>query len=515
MDSYFKGWQSIAPRTPKVEYDEVLPLLGQVLEVYYKATDRTPSGTVKVKIYSKSDRIDEEEIITYAGPANINMIKYPVAGELVLLTVGITDNVTDGHSMSAYYYTTVLSSAGSVSYNSNPFYLNYIPRDKASVTGLLKDFFKESPQKRFEKTLTDTSRFIKKNKVIQRPQLRPFEGDLILQSRFNSTIRLGSTTLNDINPWSEFGSLAGSPITIMSLRNNISNVTEEITVIEDVDKDLATMALCTSQRIPVKLGISKFLKTFKHTYNVEPKLLETPESGSGHTAFLPDDWVAPPINAINTAGSQGSGDGGSGNNVSVQYSGAIVPGGMILPTGAPGKNYITSGYYRNSPPTKFHGALDIGGPAGTPIYAIADGIVISTQWEHRTYKNGPCPDASVSTGCGGGFGNYAVIYHPQLDLYSLYAHMIGLPLVKSKQTVKQGTQIGTMGNSGSSQGRHLHFEIKAPTKRGKANDATLTPDQQYKKAYELHAYESRVKLDIAKIGFYKVVDGCLAIATKA
>lgn len=60
---------------------------------------------------------------------------------------------------------------------------------------------------------------------------------------------------------------------------------------------------------------------------------------------------------------------------------------------------------------------------------------------------------------GGGWGNYVLIKHPN-GMFSRYAHLqSGLP-VKPGQKVDEKTQIGVIGNTGRSTGRHLHFEVQ-------------------------------------------------------
>jgi murein DD-endopeptidase MepM/ murein hydrolase activator NlpD len=106
---------------------------------------------------------------------------------------------------------------------------------------------------------------------------------------------------------------------------------------------------------------------------------------------------------------------------------------------------------------KIHMGADVIDDAENPpsIHAMADGIV------HAVY-----------TGYSNGFGNSVIIKHPELgrwrknvnrhgDLYSLYLHMRDVPLVKRYDEVKQGQQIGIMGETGfANDFRHLHFEIR-------------------------------------------------------
>lgn len=87
---------------------------------------------------------------------------------------------------------------------------------------------------------------------------------------------------------------------------------------------------------------------------------------------------------------------------------------------------------------KTHGGTDIAAPLGTPILAVADGVVVTAMW-HNSY------------------GYYVKIKHD--DTYStLYGHCSALH-VSAGQTVKQGQVIADCGSTGYSTGPHCHFEV--------------------------------------------------------
>jgi lipoprotein NlpD len=90
--------------------------------------------------------------------------------------------------------------------------------------------------------------------------------------------------------------------------------------------------------------------------------------------------------------------------------------------------------------------LSIGGKAGDPVYAAADGTVMYAGSGIR------------------GYGNMIVIKHNDTYL-SAYAHNQVL-LVKEDQVVRRGQQIAQMGNS-ESDAVKLHFEIR---RKGKPID---------------------------------------------
>lgn len=86
-----------------------------------------------------------------------------------------------------------------------------------------------------------------------------------------------------------------------------------------------------------------------------------------------------------------------------------------------------------------HNAIDIKSESGTPIKAVADGIVTYSQDSLR------------------GYGNAIIITHEN-DFTTLYAHN-SVNLVKEGQKVKQGEIIGKVGQTGRSTTSHLHFEL--------------------------------------------------------
>ena len=101
-----------------------------------------------------------------------------------------------------------------------------------------------------------------------------------------------------------------------------------------------------------------------------------------------------------------------------------------------------------------HGGIDIAVSRGTPLYAWKSGVVVRT--------NNSCGEGYYGDTCGGGYGNFVVIDHGEENgekRYTIYAHMSNTSVLVGDE-VSAGQQIGTSGNSGSSTGPHLHFEIR-------------------------------------------------------
>lgn len=113
-----------------------------------------------------------------------------------------------------------------------------------------------------------------------------------------------------------------------------------------------------------------------------------------------------------------------------------VPGTITNPFG---NGYHFFSYYRAG-----HTGIDIKASVGTPVVAVADGMVQYLKI-HNNLR----------------YGRYIVIQHKS-GLFSLYGHLHQIK-VKPKQLVKKGDVIGSIGVSGASGVPHLfphlHFEI--------------------------------------------------------
>lgn len=125
---------------------------------------------------------------------------------------------------------------------------------------------------------------------------------------------------------------------------------------------------------------------------------------------------------------------------------------------------IASGFgYRIDPvykTVKLHPGLDFTSPAGTPIYATADGVI------------------EVAGNRGDGYGNVVIINHG-FGYKTLYGHMYRIK-ARGGQRVKRGEVIGWVGSTGKSTGPHCHYEV---IKNGNKIDPIyffyndLTPEQ--------------------------------------
>lgn len=119
---------------------------------------------------------------------------------------------------------------------------------------------------------------------------------------------------------------------------------------------------------------------------------------------------------------------------------------QLLPSGSPIEyNGITSKFGYRIHPTlnreEFHRGTDLKAQMDTPVYATADAMA---EWSgfHKS----------------SGYGNLVILEHVY-GFKSYYGHLNKV-VIKSGQFVKKGQLIGYTGNSGMSNGPHLHYEVR-------------------------------------------------------
>lgn len=123
------------------------------------------------------------------------------------------------------------------------------------------------------------------------------------------------------------------------------------------------------------------------------------------------------------------------------YTGAALPdkptAGVVFPL--PGGSYSVG---RGLGDSGYHQGRDLLASTGTPIFAIADGVVTTAGWS-------------------GGYGNAVFVNHNVGGnaVESRSAHMSSIA-VSPGQTVTAGQIIGYVGSTGRSTAPHLHIEIR-------------------------------------------------------
>jgi len=136
----------------------------------------------------------------------------------------------------------------------------------------------------------------------------------------------------------------------------------------------------------------------------------------------------------------------STNEISDFYQGylnKIIYNISYTPLGFPFAGRITSTFGHRENPfggsnVETHKGLDIKGPVGAPVKAMAKGTV-------------------EFAGLRGGFGNCIMLKHGN-GFETLYGHLSKI-LVQVGQKIDIGQSIGQIGSTGRSTGPHLHYEV--------------------------------------------------------
>lgn len=143
--------------------------------------------------------------------------------------------------------------------------------------------------------------------------------------------------------------------------------------------------------------------------------------------------------------------------------------GVQFATGDPTSTIITSSFGYQEWRGRGHAGIDIGsagsGPGVHNIIATVSGTIYSV-------TTGCDDNGYYGNGCGGGYGNHIIMTTSDGN-YIIYGHLAQNSItVQEGETVTQGQVIGKMGNSGSSTGTHLHFQIDVG---GYANSYAVDP----------------------------------------
>jgi murein DD-endopeptidase MepM/ murein hydrolase activator NlpD len=125
-----------------------------------------------------------------------------------------------------------------------------------------------------------------------------------------------------------------------------------------------------------------------------------------------------------------------------------LAGGYVFPVGGPaphdyGEAAAKFGADRYG---HTHEGQDVFATAGTPLFAVRDGIVVDGGGGKSYYAYGG--------------GNSFVMYSPTDDRSYVYLHMLQESPLHAGEQVHAGQFVGKVGCTGSCDGPHLHFEIR-------------------------------------------------------
>ena len=184
----------------------------------------------------------------YAKPL-LPFQKYiPCVNEIILIISSIDSNIQTGKQNPKFYYLGTINIWNSPHHNATPFTINtkspqgqnksYGAIEAGGVNKVIGNTFNTQIKLGIEES-SDIS------------PTQPYIGDYITEGRWGNSIRLGSTVKDKQNPWSKEGKI-GSPIMIFS-NGQVTNTnnTSYIPITENINTDLSSIWLTSTQKIPI------------------------------------------------------------------------------------------------------------------------------------------------------------------------------------------------------------------------------------------------------------------------
>lgn len=270
---FFDGMNGLAGSGKTGNLNQYIPtprvIIGHVLDVcldensdMYKGSDIN-IGVIRFRdVFGPPTKDIAQERGNLAYPADRSNYKLPLPGEQVIVYSAYTDQITPTNlNAPGYFYGSVVMNSANITTNSSPFVgiepslLNPLNLRSLSYTQL---------ERRFDKKFKNIENFKDlSSKPIIHKQLRPFEGDYIIQGRYGNTIRFGGTPADrnaeDNAAWAtNKAGQPGDPIITIRLSNETiksNKANTELYDIEDINEDAASIYLTSTQEIPLKLAV--------------------------------------------------------------------------------------------------------------------------------------------------------------------------------------------------------------------------------------------------------------------
>ncbi len=127
------------------------------------------------------------------------------------------------------------------------------------------------------------------------------------------------------------------------------------------------------------------------------------------------------------------------------------------------------------------------------IYAPLDGWVIEVVDEYpNTHIT---KDRKIINDCNDPRGNHIIIKHPKGE-YSCICHLEKNTIkVKEGDFVKEGEVLAKVGNSGNTQGPHIHFQVQLGQDTNKSKGIPITFKNAYYKGRKKHKLECGIEIE--------------------
>ena len=223
-------------------------------------------GAIFYEIVNKSGT---KSYPNFALPYDAQLKTYPLINEIVLLISLPNQSMGFVSSNESYFYMSPLGIWNHPHHNAYPNLLDGLNDEEqtrdypSSTSGSVRRVTDGSTEIDLNSSNPSQNTFVEKVNI---HPLLPFMGDSLLEGRHGQSLRFGSTAKSKSekkNNWSDSGT-NGDPITI--LRNGQpSKVSDEgwIPITENINNDLSSIYLTSTQKLPYNLSIEKSEKWIK------------------------------------------------------------------------------------------------------------------------------------------------------------------------------------------------------------------------------------------------------------
>jgi len=229
-------------------------------------------GAIFYEIVNKSGT---KSYPNFALPYDAQLKTYPLINEIVLLISLPNQSMGFVSSNESYFYMSPLGIWNHPHHNAYPNLLDGLNDEEqtrdypSSISGSVRRVTDSGTDIELNGSNPTSNTFREKTNI---HPLLPFMGDSLLEGRYGQSLRFGSTARSDFNNlfptkiqnnWSDSGE-NGNPITI--LRNGQPTKTSDegwIPITENINNDLSSIYLTSTQKLPYNLSIEKPEKWIK------------------------------------------------------------------------------------------------------------------------------------------------------------------------------------------------------------------------------------------------------------
>jgi hypothetical protein len=247
----------------------------------------SPADLGKIKyelLYSPLGTSFSGAVSEPAYPMSGFLKHYPIVNEIVLMITGPSDGLNDSFSNQKTFYFPPYNLWNDSNHNAFPNLNEWADflNNNANQPGYSGN---STAAPKLPLGYTFGEKFVR--------TLQPFEGDIILQSRFGQSIRFGTTVPEQkkSNTWSNSGGTS-DPITIITNeQGRRPELSQFDTFVEDVNRDGSAIYMTSTQEINIDLSafpLNSFKTTIKPVTQTVLEIARVPLSNYGTSAAEQD-----------------------------------------------------------------------------------------------------------------------------------------------------------------------------------------------------------------------------------